>query len=72
MSAMAAEDLVAEGLMGMPEAEAFSGLSRSTLYVMMGRGELAYVVLGRRRLIPRKALVQLAASGLRGGGDGAE
>jgi excisionase family DNA binding protein len=43
---------------------AFTRLSRSTLYSLMQAGELPYVVLGRRRLIPRAALVELARRGL--------
>jgi hypothetical protein len=37
------------------------------LYSLMERGELFYTRLGRRRLVPRRALIALAASGLRGG-----
>jgi len=35
-----------------------------TLYLLMERGELAYTVIGRRRLIPHRALIELAARGL--------
>jgi excisionase family DNA binding protein len=57
-------DLVEDGLLTLPEAQAFSRLSRSDLYARMERGELAYVKLGRRRLIPRRALVELVAKNL--------
>jgi len=36
-----------------------SGLSRSLLYELMGRGELAYVKVGRRRLIAHDDLEAL-------------
>ena len=41
-------------------------LGRSTLYGLMERGDLPYACIGTRRLIPRRALVDLAASRLRG------
>jgi excisionase family DNA binding protein len=37
------------------------GLSKSMVYLLMERGELAYVKLGKSRRIPAKALVELAA-----------
>jgi excisionase family DNA binding protein len=52
------------GLMTVAEAATFSRLSRSDLYARMERGELAYCKLGRRRLIPRKALVEMVERGL--------
>ncbi len=60
-------DVVAEGLLTVTDAARFLSVSRSKLYEMMDRGELPYVKLGRSRRIPRRALVELAASGLRGG-----
>ena len=60
-------DLVADGLAALPEASTFTTLSKSSLYAMMERGELPYVVIGRRRMIPRKALIELARAGLRTG-----
>jgi excisionase family DNA binding protein len=61
-----AADLVEEGTMRIKEAVKFTGLSRSFLYVMMDRGDLTWVSFGRARLIPRKALVALLASRVRG------
>jgi excisionase family DNA binding protein len=58
--------LVADGLMTILEAAAFLRVSRSTLYVFMDSGELASVKLGRRRLVPRRALVEFAARGVLG------
>ena len=60
-------DLVADGLLTVHEAERFLRLSRSSLYILMERGELAFVKLGRSRRIPRRAVVALAARGLKGG-----
>jgi excisionase family DNA binding protein len=60
------EGLVEDGLMTVGEAHDFSRLSRSELYARMERGELPYCKLGRRRLIPRRALVEMAARGLVG------
>jgi hypothetical protein len=62
--AVSGEDLVEDGLLTVSEAQEFSRLSRSDLYVRMKRGELAYCKLGNRRLIPRRALVRMAARGL--------
>ncbi len=63
---MALDDvgLVSDGLMTIPEAEEFSRLSRSDLYARMDRGELAYCKLGKRRMIPRRAMVEMARQGL--------
>ena len=60
------EELVQDGLMTIREAVAFLRLGRSTLYGLMERGDLPYACIGARRLIPRRALVDLAASNLRG------
>jgi excisionase family DNA binding protein len=45
------------------EATDATRLSRSTLYGLMDRGELEYVKLGRRRLIPASALAELIRRG---------
>jgi excisionase family DNA binding protein len=57
-------NLVQDGLMAVTDAAKFVGLSRSELYARMQRGELAYCLLGRRRLIPRRALMNLAHQNL--------
>ncbi len=59
-------ELVQDGLMTIREAVAFLRLGRSTLYGLMERGDLPYACIGARRLIPRRALVDLAASHLKG------
>ena len=61
------EDLVAEGLLTIVETAAFLSISRSKLYELMDNGELQFVKLGRSRRVPRRAVVELAARGLRGG-----
>lgn len=45
------------------EAEAVSGLSRSTLYVLMGKKKLVSIRVGGRRLITHEALVALLNGG---------
>ena len=52
-------ELVQDGLMTVREAVAFLRLGRSTLYGLMERGDLPYACIGARRLIPRRALVNL-------------
>jgi excisionase family DNA binding protein len=56
--------VLSDGLMTLAEAHDFSRLSRSDLYARMSRGELAFVKLGRRRLIPRRALMQLVTQAM--------
>jgi hypothetical protein len=60
----AAKELAADGMVSVADAIKLSGLSRAELYARMGRGELAYAKDGRRRLIPRKALTEMAAKAL--------
>jgi hypothetical protein len=57
-------ELVEGGLMTVPEAQEFSRLSRSDLYARMERGDLPYCKLGKRRMIPRRALVAMVHRGL--------
>lgn len=59
--------LVADGLLTVDGAAAFCHVARSTIYKAMDAGLLAYVKIGRARRIPRKALIEFAARGLRGG-----
>ena len=60
-------DLVSSGLMSVPEAAAFLGLSRTSVYRLMADGNLPYVSIRRTRRIPREGVLELAASNLRGG-----
>ena len=55
------EELCRDGLMTVIEAAGFLRLSRSNLYLMMKRGELPSISLGRSRRIPRRAVIALAA-----------
>jgi excisionase family DNA binding protein len=56
-----ATEMVIDGLARIAEAVTFLGLSRSKLYELMDAGDLPFVLLGRSRRIPRRALVELAA-----------
>jgi excisionase family DNA binding protein len=60
-------EVVGDGAVPLREAVRFSGLTRTALYAAMSRGELPFVKIGKRRLIPRNALRQLLAGGLVGG-----
>jgi len=57
-------ELAADGALPIPEAVKFSGCSRSVLYEQMELGMLAFLKVGRRRLIPRRALVEFLAKRL--------
>lgn len=59
--------LLSEGLVSVPEAAAFLGLSRSKVYVLMDTGHLIYVKLGKSRRVPKRALIELALTNMRGG-----
>jgi len=56
------EELVADGLMRVAAVAEFLSLSRAAVYQLMGRGELPFVKIGRSRRVPRRALVEFAAS----------
>ncbi len=58
--------LVEDGLLTVAQAADFLQISRSSVYMAMDRG-LPFVKLGRSRRIPRRALIEFAARGLRGG-----
>lgn len=60
-------ELVQAGLLSIREACAFARLSRSGLYQLMETGQLSYVKLGRRRLIPVLALQELLSRHVVGG-----
>lgn len=60
-------ELCEGGLVRVSEVAATLGLSRSTVYSLMDSGRLAYVLIGRSRRIPRKAITELAARCLIGG-----
>ena len=56
-----AQDVVDEGAMTVDEAVKWSSLGRTRLYKAMDEGRLPFIKLGKRRLIPRKALRDLLA-----------
>lgn len=55
--------LVSDGVMDVRAAASLLGISRSKVYELM-KGTLPFLKLGRRRLIPRRALIELLASHL--------
>ncbi len=62
------EQLLVDGAKSVPQACAFlGGVSRAWVYQQMGSGKLTWVKLGRRRVIPTRALIQFAAERLQGG-----
>lgn len=56
-------ELFGDGAMTVEKASESSGIGRTTLYQLMTQGELPYSKVGVRRLIPRRALVELLATG---------
>lgn len=60
-------ELLADGALGVAEAARFAGVGRSTIYAALAAGELRSLRRGRRRLIPRRALVAWLAAGLHRG-----
>jgi excisionase family DNA binding protein len=62
------EQLVTDGAVTVPAACQFTGIGRSYLYVLMEKGALRFIKIGRRRPIPRAELVRLLAGGMVGAG----
>ena len=60
------EDLVMAGAVGIAETERLTGLGRTNLYSLMGSGELKYIKIGKRRLVPRTEITRLLADHLVG------
>ncbi len=54
-------DLVSAGCLSVKDAVRISRLSRTYLYELMQAGKLAYLKVGNRRLIPRRALLDFLA-----------
>lgn len=67
MEGKRAEELAAAGFDTVQGAAKFLGVSRAYVYLLMGRGELAFALFGRCRRIPRRARVEYAARRLVGG-----
>jgi excisionase family DNA binding protein len=66
------DELLQDGAIGIEEARKFTGLGRSVLYDLMSKGRLPFTKIGARRLIPRRALVEVLAQGLNERREGSE
>jgi excisionase family DNA binding protein len=55
------------GTLDIRDAVKEFGLSRSQLYLLMQDGRLPFTRCGKKRLLPRQAVVDLLAAGLVGG-----
>jgi excisionase family DNA binding protein len=51
--------LVSDGVMDVRAAASLLGISRSKAYELMRDGGLPFIILGRRRLIPKRAVINL-------------
>lgn len=60
-------ELAADGVLSVADAQAFLSLGRTEVYGLMDRGKLPFIKLGRRRVIPKRALVELLAANMVGG-----
>jgi excisionase family DNA binding protein len=49
-----------DGFMSVPECADFLRVSRSSIYLMMEQGKLAFAKFGKSRRVPRRSLMQLA------------
>jgi hypothetical protein len=56
------EDLYAEGVHDVKTAQRFLGLSRASLYTLMGNGRLPYSLVGGKRLLPVRGLKRFLAA----------
>lgn len=63
-TASAGRDLMADGLVSVQEAMDFARLSRTDVCARMNSGELRSVKIGGRRLIPKRALIDLLSRNL--------
>jgi excisionase family DNA binding protein len=61
---MTGKEMVKDGVHTIAEAAEVIKLSRTTIYALMESGELPYTKIGKRRLIPRRALSELMERGL--------
>ena len=57
-------ELLDDGAMGVDAAKRFTGLGRTALYDLMNRRILPFTKVGSRRLIPKRALIQVLANNL--------
>lgn len=56
--------LLEDGTMNVKDAVAFTGFGKSVIYEAMDDGTLPHVQRGRRKVIPRRALIEWLADRL--------
>ena len=56
-----------DGAVSPEVARRFLGVSKTSFYAAMDRGEIPYAKIGRSRRIPKRALREFLARNLRGG-----
>ena len=62
-----AERLVSDGCLTVDQSMKFTGLCRSKLYEHLQQGRIPVVKVGRRTLIPKRALIRFLAEHLKTG-----
>lgn len=62
MSAETKTKLASEGAVNVDEACKLLGIKRTMLYKLMGDNEIAYALIGKRRVIPRRAIQDYLAA----------
>lgn len=67
MTETATRELVSKGLRSIEQSRTFLGISQSSLYRLIEAGQLRYVRVGGRRLIPLGELERYAEANLAGG-----
>lgn len=60
-------ELVSDGCVNVKQAAEFIGVGQTLLYAEMLAGRLQFIKIGRRRVIPRRALNEWAAGSVQGG-----
>lgn len=60
------ETIVEQGAVGLGEATRITSIGRTRLYELMNSKQLKYILIGKRRLIPRSELTRLLADNLVG------
>lgn len=66
MDARPPAELLGDGLVTVEAAARFLAVSRSTIYVLLGRGDLPSLKLGKARRIPKRGLVDYATRQIQG------
>lgn len=62
MSAESKASLAADGAVSVDEACKLLGIKRTMLYRLMGDNEITYALIGKRRVIPRRAIQDFLAA----------